>query len=194
MPNARRRLAIWSFVGLFVGFFLASALSHAVETAPRQTAAAQNLVSGVPAEELVHPPVRAMLGVLLANQQGRVIVTSLYMGGPADRAGLQVGDQIITLNGQEVVSDAHLLRLLDGQQPNDRVNLLIRRGVWTNHFVVTLGASNIVSTLPISPDAAPLANYGPFGYKPRRRGTIDGRRAMDIYDPYLRALNTNFGP
>jgi predicted metalloprotease with PDZ domain len=194
MPNARPRFAIWSLVGLFAVFFLWGTALQAVETAPRQTAAAQHLVSGVPAEELVQPPVRAMLGVLLANQHGCVIVTSLYVGGPADRAGLQVGDQIITLNGQEVISDAHLLRLLDGQQPNDRVNLLIRRGVWTNHFVVTLGASNIVSTLPTSPDAAPLANYGPFGYKPRRRGTIDGRRAMDIYDPYLRALNTDFGP
>lgn len=184
MSSFCRRLMLALRAGAFAVAVLATA-AQAAEQIPLPAPAFAYPSRSAPIE-----PARAaapgMLGVTVANQAGCVIVTSLYLGGPAERAGLQVGDQIVAIDGQAITSDAQLLGLLGIRQPNERLELLVRRGLWMNRVAVALGPCDAVSSLPRSP-AVPR----PMQY--RRRGAIDGRRALNIYDPYLRAINTNFG-
>ena len=111
-------------MGVFAVAMLATTAIRAAEPIPRPLPDVQNPRSGG-AEKSVRPSVRAYAGSGRGESSGGVIVTALYVGGPTERAGLQVGDQIITLNGQEVASDAQLLALLDRQRPNDLVVLLV---------------------------------------------------------------------
>jgi S1-C subfamily serine protease len=47
-------------------------------------------------------PPRPWLGVTAEEDQGRVFVTRVTSGGPAERAALQPGDLIVKVNGKEV--------------------------------------------------------------------------------------------
>jgi membrane-associated protease RseP (regulator of RpoE activity) len=137
---------------------------------------------------------RGMLGVSLTNQLDGVLVTALHLGGPAELAGLRVGDQILAVNGQPMRSDAELIASIGHFPPGARVELLIRRRGWTNHFIVTLGSRALVAQLPTSAQYAAPRGQHPRHFDFRGKGFVSEKRAMDIYDPYLRALNTNFGP
>jgi S1-C subfamily serine protease len=55
-------------------------------------------------------PPRPWLGVYTADAQGRLTVSGLAQGGPADRAGVQLGDQVVAVGGVRVGSLAELFR------------------------------------------------------------------------------------
>lgn len=55
-------------------------------------------------------PVRPWLGVFLEESYGRVIVTRVEADGPAERAGLQPGDIILTVNSEPVSTLADCYR------------------------------------------------------------------------------------
>jgi S1-C subfamily serine protease len=57
---------------------------------------------------------RPWLGVNLAEQFGRVIVTRITQDGPASQAGLHVGDIILEVSGKKVESMEHFYRSLWG--------------------------------------------------------------------------------
>ena len=56
----------------------------------------------------VNKPSRPWLGVFAAEQEEGVIVVGLAKGGPADKAGVQVGDRIVAV-GEEQSSDLSAL-------------------------------------------------------------------------------------
>jgi predicted metalloprotease with PDZ domain len=71
------------------------------------------------------PPV--WLGVTL--QGGGRMVSGVLDDGPGDRAGLSPGDEIIALNGYQVIGEADLRHRLAGRAPGQVVELaLFRRG------------------------------------------------------------------
>jgi hypothetical protein len=66
-----------------------------------------------------------ILGIQISQPHG-VIVGAVVPGGPADMAGIKVGDSIIACDGQPVTCPASLLPLLSGGGPRE-LTLTIRR-------------------------------------------------------------------
>jgi len=54
--------------------------------------------------------VRPWLGMYTAEMKGQLVVNALVRNGPADRAGVKLGDAVIEVAGQRVVSLADLFR------------------------------------------------------------------------------------
>ena len=67
---------------------------------------------------------------------------AIISGGPAAQAGVQVGDIITAINGQEINQTTSLTSIIDQQSPGDQVTLTINR----NGKTVTLKAT--LSTAP----------------------------------------------
>jgi S1-C subfamily serine protease len=88
-------------------------------------AVAGQIRSGAPSGSVhIGPPV--LLGVGLSTQPRReagVIVRDVMRGGPADQAGIAIGDVITTLDGTSVDSATTLTYVLDRHYPGDVVDL-----------------------------------------------------------------------
>ena len=85
------------------------------------------------------PQRRAALGVRLGNSdRGGVDVLEVYPNGPAAQAGVQEGDQIISVDGQKVSAYDDVTRRLRAHQANDTVQLTLKRNGQTRKLQVTL--------------------------------------------------------
>lgn len=73
-------------------------------------------------------------------------VPSVVAGGPADQAGIQVGDIITKVNGTAVDENYSLTSLLGKYQPGDKVKLTVVNGSKTRTVTVTLGTAPSDST------------------------------------------------
>jgi serine protease Do len=72
---------------------------------------------------------RAALGVSINTQQviGNVLIVAVNNDSAAERAGLLVGDVILSIDGTNVVTFTDLKTILDARSPGDTVELLVRR-------------------------------------------------------------------
>ncbi len=84
--------------------------------------------------EQAHGPVandslhhRAALGVLLSESPGAVTVIDVIPRSPADRAGLNVGDEIRFVNEQPIRTAGELIAAIGASTPGMEVDLMIRR-------------------------------------------------------------------
>lgn len=66
-------------------------------------------------------------------------ITDVVKGSPADKAALEVGDVIFSVNGDEISSESSLADLIQQYQPGDLVELNISRGVDEMDVEVELG-------------------------------------------------------
>lgn len=68
------------------------------------------------------------IGALIGQRQGKSIVLMVYEGTPAEKSGLQIGDEVLKVDGVELKSrkDADPAKLLKGQN-NTAVKLTVRR-------------------------------------------------------------------
>jgi S1-C subfamily serine protease len=66
-------------------------------------------------------------------------VQSVTPGGPADSAGLEPGDVIVEIDGQQVNDSSDISRLVNGKQPGDHVDLRIDRNGQDVRLGTTLG-------------------------------------------------------
>lgn len=110
-----------------------------------------NLVRGVMEEILDHGRViRGWIGVApeevsddqaaqLGLPRGGVVITSLYVGGPAQKAGLQPGDIFTHVDGKNVRSAQEVLTLIAAARPGETlpVTVLRRSGPLTVKVQVT---------------------------------------------------------
>jgi S1-C subfamily serine protease len=118
---------------LFV--LLAAVLPAAAQPAPGSPAGVGQPVS-------MAPPVRAALGIGLQAQgpddaavkvEGAV-VARLMPGGPAEQAGLAIGDVLLAVNGEALAADdaaaanRRLIRFMDSVNPGEELTLRYRRG------------------------------------------------------------------
>ncbi|MCX8125521.1 MAG: trypsin-like peptidase domain-containing protein [Dehalococcoidia bacterium] len=84
--------------------------------------------------------VRAFLGVTMVNltpalasrynlalKEG-ALVTSVTRGTPADRAGLQRGDVVISFDGQKITKADQVVELIRARKPGDTVDIVYVRG------------------------------------------------------------------
>ncbi len=83
----------------------------------------------------ITPQTQAALG--LPSESG-VLVQSIEEDGPAEKAGLRAGDQIIAINGVKLQNRAHANRLIFGLGVGDAVEMTVNRKDELLKFKVTL--------------------------------------------------------
>lgn len=96
---------------------------------------AGKVVAGQPIET-------AFLGVSIEDsQQGTAgaVVTEIQPGTPADQAGLQPGDLVVSIDGQPVQSSLDLAAAVRSLDPGDQVTLEVQRDGQTVNVTVELG-------------------------------------------------------
>lgn len=90
---------------------------------------------------------RGWLGIEIASSgrtaNGRessdVFIAGVMQGGPADKAGLRRGDQIIEVAGQSVVSANQVIRQIGALAPKARTEIIVRRDGKVRKIDVTMG-------------------------------------------------------
>jgi predicted metalloprotease with PDZ domain len=114
-----------------LGWFVALALSGLAATAESPPA---------PDPVPVRESPRAWLGAWLGDAiDGGIQVVALVARGPAERAGLLPGDIIVEIDGQTVLDQDLLGRLLAGKQPGEEAALSVLRSGEIARFTLTLG-------------------------------------------------------
>jgi serine protease Do len=83
----------------------------------------------------------------LKVQEGAYIIATTP-NGPADSAGIQSGDVIVSVNGDAVKSADDLGSILGSLQPGDEVPVIVNRGGQEQTFTVTLGARPMPTQMP----------------------------------------------
>lgn len=73
----------------------------------------------------------------------RQVITSVRRGSPAEQAGLNVGDVVLSLDGNRLTEE--LSKQLAGKKPGDTVKLAINRGGQPRELSVQLAASPLLS-------------------------------------------------
>jgi putative serine protease PepD len=84
---------------------------------------------------------RAYLGVSVGDTSGNgVLVGSVKAGGPAAKAGVRVGDTIVSVDGQQISSTSVLTTVLAGLKPDRTVPVVVKSQSGTKTTLqVTLG-------------------------------------------------------
>jgi hypothetical protein len=101
-----------------------------------------------------------------AGGSGSIVVQSIHPGSPAAAAGLEAGDRLLQLDGQEIGSHDDLKRILAARQPGDTVPLTVGRNAGTVELDLTFGerpdggASIGVSLAVMGTDAGTAAAVG----------------------------------
>ncbi|WP_079434736.1 DegQ family serine endoprotease [Zoogloea sp. LCSB751] len=80
------------------------------------------------------------------------LVANVETGSPAEKAGLQPGDVVLSVNGQKVDSSADLPRIIGEQKPGSVVRLSIWRDRKAREVNVTLGEQVAERNLAATPD------------------------------------------
>lgn len=61
------------------------------------------------------------------DDQSGIYLSSVYVGGPADQAGLKQGDIILSINGEPIVSQRQALLIAAGTNPGETVEVTVLR-------------------------------------------------------------------
>lgn len=88
----------------------------------------------------IPPAARAALG---APDAGGALVVTLESGGPADKAGLEPGDVIISFNGEVIDDPDELVGLVSNTSPGASANVGIIRDQKRTDLTVTIGELTI---------------------------------------------------
>lgn len=89
---------------------------------------------------------KAYLGVTVQSARGGgLVIAQVVNGGPADQAGLSVGDAVTAINGNQLTSQSDLSEALDQLQPGNKASLTVIDPTTgdASTVVVTLGSSPI---------------------------------------------------
>lgn len=84
---------------------------------------------------------KVWVGVVLGNDTtAGLVVDTMDPAGPAADAGIQVGDRIISVDGQAVADTTQLGSLLAARAPGDTITLVVQRGDAQISIAVVLGS------------------------------------------------------
>ena len=81
----------------------------------------------------------AYLGVAVGESDEGVAITEVRSGGPAEDAGLEVGDVVVSVAGTTVDEPAELQAAVDGRSPGDEIELAVLRDGERRSLTVRLG-------------------------------------------------------
>ncbi len=70
---------------------------------------------------------------------GGVLITQVERGGPADKAGVRLGDVLLTVNGKPVADTNAMLIAIAALQPGQQAQLKVTRNQAENEVAVTIG-------------------------------------------------------
>jgi serine protease Do len=82
---------------------------------------------------------RGWLGVSVEDHGDSVLIAGLDRSGPAARAGLRAGDEVISINGQSVTTSRGLIRAVAAVAPGENAHLTVRRQGQTLELPVVVG-------------------------------------------------------
>ena len=86
---------------------------------------------------------RPWLGMYTADREGRLVVSGLATGGPAERAGVHAGDLVVAVGGERVASLAELFRAMWRMGPaGTEIPLTLARGAAPVYVTVRSGDRN----------------------------------------------------
>jgi len=86
---------------------------------------------------------RPWLGMYTADREGRLVVSGLATGGPAERAGVHAGDLVIAVGGERISSLAELFRAIWRMGPaGTEIPLTLARGAAPVYVTVRSGDRN----------------------------------------------------
>lgn len=106
-----------------------------------------------------------MLGVTLDEVDGALEVSELHEEGGAMKAGMQVGDRVLAVNGQEIAERVALAEILSKSKPGEKVTLTLQRdGAKLDLEVELVGRSRL------------------FGEEPSRNDMMSGLYSGRRYD------------
>jgi serine protease Do len=94
---------------------------------------------GVPLEDSSDASVQPLLGVAGDPKAESCLVSQVFAGSPAARAGIRVGDVIRKFNDEPIEAFDELARLVRKKEPGDKVKIELLRGTETVSLEVTLG-------------------------------------------------------
>ncbi len=81
------------------------------------------------------------LGALMVDVGDATVVISVTAGGPAESAGLRVGDRVVSIGGTVVAGAAAAGAIIDGATAGAALAVQVQRGAATEVIEVTLGSS-----------------------------------------------------
>jgi S1-C subfamily serine protease len=112
----------------------------------------------LPALESGNAPEHAYLGLQTsdtANGEGAEIAQATA-NGPAEKAGLQAGDVVVKVDGQDVTGANDVAAAIEDNKPGDKVQVTVRRGGSEQTIDVTLGQRpDSVQAQPTDPNQVP---------------------------------------
>jgi serine protease Do len=82
---------------------------------------------------------RGWLGVAVEDGDNGVLISSLDRAGPAARAGVKTGDEVVAINGETVGSSRGLIRAVAAVTPGNSARLTVRRQGKTLELPVVVG-------------------------------------------------------
>jgi len=68
-----------------------------------------------------------------------VLITQVERGGPADKAGVKLGDILLAVNGKAVPDTTTMLNLIASRQPGEQATLKLTRNQAETELTVTIG-------------------------------------------------------
>jgi len=83
---------------------------------------------------------RAYLGVSTTDApQGGALVAEVRPGDPAQEGGVEMGDRIVSVDGEEVNESADVSSLVTAKRPGDRIKIVVQRDGEEESLTVELG-------------------------------------------------------
>lgn len=83
-------------------------------------------------------PYQSVMGLDIRDYRGKVKITEVWDYTPAKQAGLEVGDRIIKINGQKVVSAKNLAEEIKNRRDQKPITLVVYRSDSCSTFPVEL--------------------------------------------------------
>lgn len=121
--------------GQGIGFAIPSNMAESIITQLKEKGKVSRGWLGVTIQDMDENTAKA-LG--LDKAEG-ALIASVVPGEPADKAGLQQGDVIIEVGGQDIESAQDLLRTIAGYEPGEKVGITVWRKGDREDFTVELG-------------------------------------------------------
>jgi S1-C subfamily serine protease len=102
-----------------------------------------------------------LLGAIIEDRGNKVVLDPVQAGGPANLAGLQTGDQLLSIDGKNITGAAQARSIIERHKTGDEIKVVIRRPPGMIHeYTVVLGVFGAAVT-PIPPLPTPTIHYVP---------------------------------
>ena len=125
---------------------------------------------------------KGFLGVTPEGSGGEVRLVRVLEGMPAEKAGLEVGDIVVAIDGNVVTNRAEFHRMIGGRQPGEELEFKVRRGDEEKLLIAKL----------VSREALVELNGGAPRVNPRfQRMNEMGGELSDNRSGYTAALQTD---